>query len=292
MLSCLVNGQYTEASKDLDRNLAFKCPKCNDDLILRAGIQNIPHFSHKKNSDCILINSSTTWHRKAKLCIAKIARWKGFEVKFEAEFGDHHTDVFIFNDKVRIGVELQRGDKGKDIYQRTHDLLQYVDKVVWVIPYKPLKRFSNGVIEHTYKYGMSVIYGQALEGKLANVSLRFYDSFYNQTLSCDLKEVKSKSRCELQIREISPSNPEVYEKINIMLDNKSVYTFDWFRFFFLEHHYGINEPLPKSKGDIVNFINSINLPNLIQSQTEMDINKYLTKTVYTEFTDVRYLIDS
>ena len=34
MMSCLVNGEYVEASVDLDRSLNYHCPACKEPVIL------------------------------------------------------------------------------------------------------------------------------------------------------------------------------------------------------------------------------------------------------------------
>jgi len=172
MLSCLVDGQYKEACKSLDRSLDFQCPECNRTVILKAGSKNIAHFSHKSDSHCKHGLGETLWHRKGKHWVANFYRNRGYDVKFEQAFGNRRTDVLVTTQEGRkTAVEFQNKDEGATLYTRTNDLLAHVDNVVWVFPWKVTR------IDERYRatatYGINALYSEKNQVK---AKIMFYDN--------------------------------------------------------------------------------------------------------------------
>lgn len=181
MLSCLLDGQYTEASKSLNRKLSFICRQCNEIVILKAGSKNIAHFSHKSDSECNHGAGETPWHRNGKRWVANFYRSRGYDVKFEEDLGNRRTDVLVTTKEgKKTAIEFQNKDQGAILYKRTNDLLAHVDDVVWVFPWKVAR------VEQRYRatatYGINALYSKNNQVK---AKIMFYDSTNDELLSCE-----------------------------------------------------------------------------------------------------------
>lgn len=181
MLSCLVDNLYTEANKSLNRNLDFRCPECNQPVILKAGSKNIAHFSHESDLGCKHGAGETLWHRKGKYWIANYFRDKGHLVRFEVSLGNRRTDVLVTTQSGRkIAVEFQRKDEGALLYKRTNDLLSHASDVVWVLPWKV--KLIDAKNRANATYGINALYSKKNSIK---AKIRFYDDKNDVLLECD-----------------------------------------------------------------------------------------------------------
>jgi competence protein CoiA len=181
VLSCLLNSQYIEASKNLNRELDFKCPQCHSGVILKAGSKNIAHFSHAVNSLCKHGIGETKWHRMGKQWVASFFRKRGDEVRFEMELGNRRTDVLVTKrGGKKVAVEFQRKDEGVALYKRTNDLLRYVDEVIWVFPWN-VKRV-DWKYRATATYGLNALY---TDKERLRAKIMFYDSSDDVLFLCD-----------------------------------------------------------------------------------------------------------
>ena len=193
MLSCLIDNSYIEASKELDRNLDFRCPQCLQQVTLNAGPKKIAHFSHNSSLDCSHGKGETLWHRKGKLWMADYCRSKGHIVKFEVSLGNRRTDVLVTTQEGKtIAVEFQRKDEGAILYKRTNDLLHYVNYVVWVLPWKAksVEHHSQNTIDYrlraTATYGINALYSD--DKKPIKTAIRFYDDKDDVLFSCSKRD--------------------------------------------------------------------------------------------------------
>lgn len=181
MLSCIVDGIYVEATKNTSRSLLYCCPECSARLVLRAGSKNIPHFAHKDHSHCRHGQGETLWHRKGKTCIAEIAKAQGSQiVRFEKKIGDRRTDVFVQIKNKKIAFELQKKDEGDSLYKRTKDLCNYVDLVVWILPWRGTN--EQWGTRTTATYAINALYSDKKKPK--NAEIRFYDEKKDRILNC------------------------------------------------------------------------------------------------------------
>jgi len=181
MLSCLLNGYYKEAYKNLDRKLNFECPQCHEAVILKAGGKIIAHFAHTANSKCKHGSGETLWHRKGKLWVANYYRDIGCDVQFEVALGHRRTDVLVSTQEgIKKAVEFQRKDEGVELYKRTNDLLRYVNEVIWVYPWN-VKRIDQKY-RATATYGINALYSKSNKVK---AKIMFYDSVEDELIRCE-----------------------------------------------------------------------------------------------------------
>ena len=47
----------------------FYCPECKQSVIVRAGPKVIPHFAHRKGSNCSIQGGEGAYHQKGKLLL-------------------------------------------------------------------------------------------------------------------------------------------------------------------------------------------------------------------------------
>lgn len=218
MLSCIVDGIYTEASASLDRNLDFKCPECDRPLVLKAGARNIPHFSHRSIDTCHHGEGETLWHRKGKRRMADLARELGFDVLLEHKIGARRTDVFLTKGSKTIAVEFQQKDEGMGIYSRTRDLAKNAGMVMWVLPWQVKE--VHGRYRATATYAINALYSDSKAPN--NSEVRFYDEIEDRLHACEKRPwhlyveetdfgggyyKTSKRWCELVILKSYPPSP-------------------------------------------------------------------------------------
>jgi competence protein CoiA len=105
-------GDIRIDAADAQRGPAYRCPKCNDIVILRQGRKVIEHFAHKPPTDCSWSTGETRAHLEAKSLVraALVRRGLRAEVEFIVRNlpGDRRADVMVWSPKgVQIAIELQ-----------------------------------------------------------------------------------------------------------------------------------------------------------------------------------------
>jgi competence CoiA-like predicted nuclease len=183
MISCMKNQRYTEAHRALDRKQDYRCPECNERVILKAGAKITPHFAHKVGGKCNHGLGETEWHRKGKMIVASILREKGYDVFFEHKLGERRTDLFSRSPNgTRLCFEFQRKDEGSLIYNRTRDLAEHCDTVTWVLPFGCEK--IDGDYRRTASYAVNSLFSEKRPKKSR---VLFFDLRKNAILVCAKK---------------------------------------------------------------------------------------------------------
>jgi len=182
MIVSRLNDILIEASRSLDRTQDYRCPSCDEAVVLKAGVKKIAHFAHKVNSDCQHGVGETQWHLAAKSNLAKYLRAEGFEVELEKPLGNRRADLFASHPTKGTKVyEMQRKCIGREIYNRTSDLLRYCDTVTWVLPWdaKPME----GGFRVTATYMINALLSDTKSPRKTNV--RFFDHKENVVYRCN-----------------------------------------------------------------------------------------------------------
>ena len=180
MLSAEMFG-YIEAHKDLKAlNAKFTCPECLDEVILKAGTKYVPHFAHQPGSTCHHGEGETLWHRKGKRLVADLYRAEGCRVELERKLGARRTDAMVTTPEYEcVAFELQRKDEGLDVLQqRTRDLLGWVDRVVWVLPWTA-RPMPGGL-----RYNTRQSFDYICNSPHPSVSAMFFDDALGELISC------------------------------------------------------------------------------------------------------------
>jgi hypothetical protein len=122
-------------AKDVNKNDGpFYCTFCNEEMILRNGMIKVPHFAHKKGSNCPYSTGETYEHEKAKLDLLLSARKMGIKADVEIKLSDHvRADVLLDFGDQKVAVEFQKS--GMSVEQCQKRLKNYKDTgipVIWI----------------------------------------------------------------------------------------------------------------------------------------------------------------
>jgi len=153
MLRSINNGINIIADEHTQRELNYYCPICNQAVILKRGYIKVAHFAHKIKSNCAGSGKETEWHLSGKKFIYDLAIEQGNKVELEVQLGNRRADALVITPAgIRIAYEFQRKDIINNMIERTNDLMQHVNKVIWVIPWSVNEKISSRC---HYKISMS-----------------------------------------------------------------------------------------------------------------------------------------
>lgn len=108
----IVSADYSrEFLNDLKQRSAFKCIQCNEEVILRSGSINIPHFAHKRKSECIhsFSEGESEDHLNGKLQLYAFFKRHNCKPQLESFIPTikQRPDILVYNDQSQIAIEYQ-----------------------------------------------------------------------------------------------------------------------------------------------------------------------------------------
>ena len=149
MISANLNNKSIIATNQLVRESDFRCPACNDHVILRAGQINIPHFAHTSNSTCTFGTGQGPLHLFLKQGLAiSLARFGA--VKEESVIGNRRTDL-LWNNKIAFEVQVSAIDID-EIEERNKEYNNHNLKVVWVVAPDKIGELKLWIPNQNYYY--------------------------------------------------------------------------------------------------------------------------------------------
>lgn len=101
---------YTkEQIEFLRKKEQFYCPECKETVIVRAGPKVIPHFAHKKASNCSVNGGEGAYHQQGKLLLYEWLINQGINAELETYIPEinQRPDLLIHMKKRRIAIEYQ-----------------------------------------------------------------------------------------------------------------------------------------------------------------------------------------
>jgi len=150
MLMALDQTRQRLAAEAASRHLGYRCPQCNEAVVLKRGEVAAAHFAHRASSICAWGQGETPQHLGAKLAIARALGERGLEVSIEAEIlsseGDRRADVLVTHPRtgLQIAIEVQHSALGLTAIQRR--MRAYHAAGVAVIWVPTLDRASLGLL--------------------------------------------------------------------------------------------------------------------------------------------------
>lgn len=100
-----------EFLNDLKQRNAFKCIQCNEEVILRTGFINIPHFAHRRKSECTLSFSEgeSKDHLNGKLQLYAFFKRHNCNPQLESFIPTikQRPDILVCNNQSQIAIEYQ-----------------------------------------------------------------------------------------------------------------------------------------------------------------------------------------
>ena len=148
MLSAFDTQKETVAAWEVTKQQGpFRCPECQEEVILKKGYVNSHHFAHYPESSCTYGTGESEYHRQTKYEIYEALRLHGNGVshlKVERHLGDVRPDVsFCWQGKYEVAIELQISPISPDeIIRRT---CSYTAKRIWVLWITPYQRNLSGL---------------------------------------------------------------------------------------------------------------------------------------------------
>lgn len=108
----IVSVDYSrEFLNDLKQRSAFLCIQCKEEVILRSGSINIPHFAHKRKSECIhsFSEGESKDHLNGKLQLYAFFKRHNCEPQLESFIPKikQRPDILVNNNQSQIAIEYQ-----------------------------------------------------------------------------------------------------------------------------------------------------------------------------------------
>ncbi|MBS4177399.1 competence protein CoiA [Lederbergia citrea] len=150
-LSLLSSISEKNVNKTL-RSQQFFCPICREPLILRAGEIRIPHFAHKKNSDCTSAFSEpeSIQHLQGKKYLYDYFMKQGLTVELEYYLPNikQRPDLLVKNGTELFAIEYQCSILSRTLLQtRTEGYLKVGISPIWIIGGLPFQKKQNDIFK-------------------------------------------------------------------------------------------------------------------------------------------------
>jgi len=148
MLVANLNDKRIEADVAV-KGQEFRCPGCNNEVILKQGRIVIHHFAHKVQTNCIWSKGETKAHRNAKKLVAISLRARGLTAEIEFQVGtlegDRRADVMLWSPHGQmVAFELQHSSISLDeIEARAKSYARANIAQMWIPFIRPFV-WSNG----------------------------------------------------------------------------------------------------------------------------------------------------
>lgn len=126
----------------------FYCPICSEQVILKAGEIRIPHFAHRKNSDCHsgFSEPESYEHLQGKQQLNEYFLEQGFEVSLEHYLPKlkQRPDLLISKNGLQYAVEYQCSPISRSILQkRTDGYVRAGIRPFWIVGGLPYQKNKN-----------------------------------------------------------------------------------------------------------------------------------------------------
>jgi hypothetical protein len=151
-----VSDNADVVATEVARGPEYRCPECNQLVIIRKGPKIIHHFAHRADASCAYGRGETQAHLRAKLMLRDAFRSRGFQADVEqvvlSSESDRRADVLIWkpNTDRRVAIEVQHSYLSPpDIERRTKAYMAAGVPVIWIGLLKWTKSL-NGDCEPAY----------------------------------------------------------------------------------------------------------------------------------------------
>ncbi|KON89417.1 hypothetical protein AF332_23110 [Sporosarcina globispora] len=143
----LLGSHSKQALKQYRERHIFYCPECKEEVIMKIGNKRIPHFSHKKGSECPeSYESETEYHIKGKLLLYQWLKTKGLNPILEPFFPEisQRPDIGVHYKGVNYALEYQCSVISEEVFKkRSEAYLQSGIIPIWILAGKNIKRIGQ-----------------------------------------------------------------------------------------------------------------------------------------------------
>lgn len=127
------------------RQKQFFCPECKNSVIVRAGPKVIPHFAHKKKTNCSYQGGESAYHQRGKLLLFHWLRHQYENVQLEVHIPEinQRPDLLMEIGKRKIAIEFQCVTISlAEIKKRNLGYQQANITPIWILGANQFKRIS------------------------------------------------------------------------------------------------------------------------------------------------------
>lgn len=137
MMVAQLGEERVEAARGLAHRGDYRCPRCQNPVVLHARIGGwvIPHFKHKPDSLCSYGKGETPEHRAVKALLRDHYRAKGYHVEVEHDIETRRADVFVPDLRVAFEVEFSPKEV-REFVAKCRDYQHAETKSVWILRQK------------------------------------------------------------------------------------------------------------------------------------------------------------
>lgn len=164
------------------RSDVYFCPVCQEPLILKAGNIRVPHFSHKRNAACSILETEpeSPQHLKGKKYLFDFFFKQGLNVSLEHYLPDikQRPDLFVQTPSHSFAIEYQCSPIARSILEkRTEGYKRSGIIPIWIIGGKPYQKYQKGLFTLTDFHWSMIRYKEEIGQYLFSFdseSLRFF----------------------------------------------------------------------------------------------------------------------
>jgi len=135
-----VSSKQVLAQETNKKDGPFKCPECEDPVLLKKGKIRVAHFAHIPPVTCSYGMGESELHRTAKISIYEALRKNSRVTKLQLErsLGQVRPDIsFCLDDKRYVAIEVQASKlPPAEIVRRTRLYKSKNISVLWMPPFK------------------------------------------------------------------------------------------------------------------------------------------------------------
>lgn len=134
----------TKEIKTHQKENLFYCPTCKEQVIMKAGTKNIPHFAHKSQTNCPSSRGGeSSYHELGKLMLYKWLMKQRLQVKLEPYISkiNQRPDLLLEINNKKIAIEFQCARVSVDQIQQRNKGYKTVGIIpIWILGAKRFKR--------------------------------------------------------------------------------------------------------------------------------------------------------
>lgn len=156
MLIAMGNKHLVVASEDIQAKGNYRCPGCQQPVLLRHGKHRIPHFAHKKHALCGFSEGETLEHLQGKKQIyqwLKINKWCP-QLEVYLPQIEQRPDILLKRKSQRIAIEFQCSPLSLErMLERNTGYQQAGITVWWILGAPYFRRLGNQkIVQFTQIY--------------------------------------------------------------------------------------------------------------------------------------------
>ncbi|MCC3645330.1 MAG: competence protein CoiA [Bacillota bacterium] len=143
----LIGSHSIPALQQYRENHNFYCPECKEKVIMKIGKKKIPHFSHRKGSECPeRYERESEYHMSGKVLLFQWLKKKGLNPILEPFYPEisQRPDIGVHYEGVHYALEYQCSSISEELFiKRTEAYLKAGIVPIWILAGKSIKRMGK-----------------------------------------------------------------------------------------------------------------------------------------------------